>query len=429
MKLHKILLGCAAAMAMASCVSEDLQKGQTQDMGRLELGVETLQPMKTRADVYTVTNFPVTIYEADGITKVESYESSSTMPTPILLPVGTYVLEAHTPGIMERIMDAPYYIGRETSEIIKNGTTQSTITCKMANTSISVNFSQDFLDLFTEWTITFDDGTENAISFTNEEGNTPPTKYWVLSDNVEKINVGFKGKKADGSSVTATNTLTKLEATETYDGESMNFGGGDAVVVNVTPTDATSGLVNITITASIFGLDAEEVPAIIQFVDNGPLKPDDGEDPGTEPGDDNAIVLGLPAPITFTKGEGSTLDTSLGDTHIGATEGLKSLMVTAESDNPAMVASLEAVGSGYGLDFVNAGVEVVGNTDLVAFFKSLGKDLSVPAKGDTSYDFPIGNFFTLLDVMTGVHQFHLTAIDLKGNEKSGTVVVTVNKKQ
>lgn len=427
MKLYKILLGCAAAMALASCVSEDLPKGEAQDMGRLELGVETLQPMKTRADVYTVTNFPVTIYEADGTTKVESYESSSTMPTPILLPVGTYVLEAHTPGIMERIMDAPYYIGRETSEIIKNGTTQSTITCKMANTSISVKFSQDFLDLFTEWTITFDDGTDNAISFTNAEGSAPATKYWVLSDNVDKINVGFKGKKADGSSVTASNTLTKLEATETYDGESMNFGGGDAVVVNVTPTDATSGLVNISITASIFGLDAEEVPAIIQFVDNGPLKPDDGEEPNPQPGDDNTIVLNLPAPLTFTMGEGSSLDTSLGDTHIECTNGIKSLMVTAESTNPDMVSSLVAVGAGYGLDFVEAGVEVVGNTALVKFFSGLGKNLSVPAEGDTSYDFPIGNFFTLLDVMSGTHTFHLTAIDLEGNKKSGDVVITVNE--
>jgi hypothetical protein len=126
-------------------------------------------------------------------------------------------------------------------------------------------------------------------------------------------------------------------------------------------------------------------------------------------------------------GEGGSLDKSLGNTIIQAEDGIRSLMVTAESSNPDMVASLEAVGAGYGLDFVGAGVEVVGNTDLVSFFSGLGQTLSVPAQGDTSYEFPIGNFFVLLDVMSGTHTFHLTVTDMNGATKSGTVVITVNE--
>ena len=126
-------------------------------------------------------------------------------------------------------------------------------------------------------------------------------------------------------------------------------------------------------------------------------------------------------------GEGKTMDKSLGDVNIAATNGIKSLMVKAESSSEDMVASLEAVGAGYGLDFVGAGVEVVGNNDLVSFFSGLGQTLSVPTEGDTSYEFPIGNFFPLLDVMSGTHTFHLTAKDMNGNEKSGTVIVTVHE--
>ena len=66
MKLHKIFLGCAAALALVSCVSEDLSKTAGKDSGRLQIGVETQDPLKTRADAYTVTNFPVTIYNEDG---------------------------------------------------------------------------------------------------------------------------------------------------------------------------------------------------------------------------------------------------------------------------------------------------------------------------------------------------------------------------
>ena len=430
MKLHKIFLGCAAALALVSCVSEDLSKVGGKDAGRLEIGVETQEPLKTRAGEYTVTNFPVTIYEADGTTKVQSFETVSAMPAQILLPTGNYVLEAHTPGVMERIMNAPYYKGTEPSEIKKDVTTQSTITCRMANTSVTVHYDQDFLDLFTSWTITFDDGTDNALSFTNDDGDTPAALFWDLGDGVEKLTVNFRGVNKDGT-ITAKNDLTKSQATETYDGQSTNFAGGDAVVVNFTPVEASTGYVTIGITATIFGQNAEVVPAVVEIVDNGTFTPDDGGDDNTggDTGgnDDTAITLDLPAPITFTQGEGSSLDKSLGNTHIEAQNGLKSLMVTAESTNPDMVASLEAVGSGYGLDFVSAGVEVVGNNDLVSFFSSLGQTLSVPAEGDTSYDFPIGNFFVLLDVMSGTHTFHLTATDLNGNTKTGAVVITVNE--
>ncbi|MBQ7180120.1 MAG: DUF4493 domain-containing protein [Bacteroidaceae bacterium] len=428
MKLNKIFLGCAAAMALASCVNEDFSKSVGKDSGHLEVGVEILEPMKTRADEYTVTNFPVTIYEADGTTKVVSYDAVSAMPAQILLPTGDYVLEAHTPGVMDRIMDAPYYKGTEPSVIQKDLTTQSTITCKMANTSITVHYDQDFLDLFTSWTITFDDGTDNAISFTNEDGETPSTLYWDLGEGVEKLKVNFRGVNRDGT-ITASMDLTKSQATETYDGQNINFAGGDAVVVNFTPTEATSGYVTVIITANIFGTDAESVPAVVEIVDNGTFTPDDGsgDEPGPQPGDDDAIVLTLPDHITFTMGEGATLDKSLGNVFIEAENGIKSLMVTAESTNPDMVESLVAVGAGYGLDFVSAGVEVVDNTDLVNFFSGLGQSLSVPTQGDESYQFPVGNFFVLLDVMSGTHTFHLTATDMNGNTKSGNVIVTVNE--
>lgn len=416
-------------MALASCVSEDLSKIDGKDAGRLEIGVETQEPLKTRAGEYTVTNYPVTIYEADGTTKVTSYDAVSAMPAQILLPTGNYVLESHTPGVMERIMTAPYYKGTENSTITKDVTTQSTITCRMANTSITVHYDQEFLDLFTSWSVTFDDGQEQALSFTNEDGDTPATLYWDLGDGAEKLTVNFRGVNKDGT-VTASNVLTKSQATESYDGETTFFTGGDAVVVNFTPTEATSGYITVAVTAEIFGTNAESVPATVEIVDNGTFTPDDGNGeepgPGPEPNDD-AIKLTLPAHIIFTQGEGGSLDKSLGNVLIEAENGIKSLMVTAESDNPDMVESLIAVGAGYGLDFVSAGVEVVDNTDLVSFFSGLGQSLSVPTEGDTSYEFPVGNFFVLLDVMTGTHIFHLTATDMDGNTKSGDVTVTVNE--
>ena len=424
MKLNKIFLGCAAAMALASCVNEDFSKSAGKDSGRLEVGVETLEPMKTRAEVYTVTNFPVTIYEADGTTKVQSYETVSAMPAQILLPTGNYVLEAHTPGVMERIMNAPYYKGTEPSEIQKDLTTQSTITCKMANTSVTVHYDQDFLDLFTSWTITFDDGTDNAVSFTNENGDTPATLYWDLGEGVQKLTVNFRGVNKDGT-ITAKNDLTKSQATETYDGQSTNFAGGDAVVVNFTPVEASTGYVTIGITANIFGTDAESVPAIVEIVDNGTFTPEEGggeePGPGPQPGDDDAITLNMPNDMTIT----DSTDPALGDAQILTPKGIKSLKVTIVSTNPDMTGSLTDVAKDYpGVDFIN-GAEVVGNTNLVSFLGELGQTITVPTTGQTEYTFPIGNFFGFLLILDGEHTFNMTVEDQEGNKKNGTLKLTI----
>lgn len=421
MKLNKIFLGCAAAMALASCVNEDFSKSAGKDSGRLEVGVETLEPMKTRAGEYTVTNFPVTIYEADGTTKVQSYDAVSAMPPQILLPTGNYVLEAHTPGVMERIMNAPYYKGTEPSEIKKDVTTQSTITCKMANTSVTVHYDQDFLDLFTSWTITFDDGTDNAVSFTNENGNSPATLYWDLGNGVEKLTVNFRGVNKDGT-VTAKNELTKSQATETYDGQNINFAGGDAVVVNFTPAKATTGYVTIGITANIFGTDAESVPAIVEIVDNGTFTPDEGgNEQGNEQGGDDAITLNMPNDMTIT----ASTDPALGDAQILTPKGIKSLKVTIVSTNPDMTGSLTDVAKDYpGVDFIN-GAEVVGNTNLVSFLGELGQTITVPTTGQTEYTFPIGNFFGFLLILNGEHTFNMTVEDQEGNKKNGTLKLTI----
>ena len=427
MKLNKIFLGCAAAMALASCVNEDFSKSAGKDSGRLEVGVETLEPMKTRAGEYTVTNFPVTIYEADGTTKVESYETVSAMPAQILLPTGNYVLEAHTPG---GIMSTPYYKGTEPSTIQKDLTTQSTITCKMANTSITVHYDQDFLSLFTSWTITFDDGTDNAISFTNQDGETPATLYWDLGEGVQKLTVNFRGVNKDGT-VTAKNDLTKSQATETYDGQNTNFAGGDAVVVNFTPVEATTGYVTIGITANIFGTDAESVPAIVEIVDNGTFTPEEGggeePGPGPQPGDDDAIVLTLPAPVTLSADNAGSADPSSGDVAMTAEKGLKSVNVKVDSSSDEMMEQLAAVADEYqGVDLVN-GCEVVGNQNLVAFLGSLQKIITVPAQGDTEYTFPVGQFYGFLGLLPGTHNFIMTVTDMEGNTKSGTVVVTITE--
>ena len=423
-------------MALVSCVSEDISKSAGKDSGTLQVGVETLEPLKTRADINTVTNFPVTIYKADGITEVESYETVAQMPNSILLPTGDYVLESHTPGPMETIMTTPYYKGRVLSEIQKDVTTESIITCKMANTSVTVHYDQDFLNLFTSWTITFDDGTDNALSIDNTKGTEPATLYWDLGEGVESLTINFTGRTAEGT-VSAPMTITKSQATETYDGQSTKFAGGDAIVVNFTPELASTGHVTVDITASIFGLDAEEVPAVVEIVDNATFTPDDGsgdEPGGDEPGGDepegapyfvcDALTTGVTVNIVYDEEEDAdvpTPDTPQTVIEVHTPKGLKSLKVTITGGNKGFANATKDMKD----------LEIIGSPDLGDIFKNVdGAEL--PVAGMTEYSFPVYAFYPQIALFGKTldgqaHEFYMVAEDNEGNIKTGTLRVTVVK--
>ena len=432
MKINKyFLIGSIAIAGLSSCVSETLDSDQlTGGKGRMALDVSILEPAATRAQSQ-VTNFPVIVYNAEGAV-VENYNSVSDVPTSVVLSVGNYLVESHTPGAIQKKMTTPYYKGTAEMEIVKDVTTNVDVICKMLNSSIKVEYTtnegQTVADAFTSWTITIDDGGETALTFTSEEGMNPATLYWYFDNNVSSLNFNFRAVTSEGSTVTARRTLTKNQAQESYDDDNQYFGGGDAIVIQVAPTESTEGKVTgITINASVTFSETEEVVNLDVTDDTSNLEPgtDPGTDPGTNPGgNDDLITLSLPAPISYPFLGAASVDKSLGDTEIKAEKGLKSIKVKIESTSSEMISSVGDLNTNYGVDFIN-GAEIVGNQSVVTLFNDLNQPLSVPAEGDTEYTFPIGNFFELLQVLVGTHTFHLTVTDMEGNVKSGTVVITV----
>lgn len=421
---YALLAGSLAVFGLAACVSEnhDLEQGQAVDEGRMALQVSRIEPMVTRATT-PVTNFPVILYDASG-TKVTEWAAVSQVPSTYTLSVGSYTVESHTPGIIEKQMSTPYYLGTADLEITKDVTTNVEVICKMQNSPITVSYDAEFLSVFTSWSITIDDGTDAAISFTQADGTSPATIYYYFDNDVEKLTMNFRGTTTDGSTVSARRILTKNDADEQYDGDSQYFDGGDALNLNFTPTESTSGHVtDITVNATVTFVETND-ELTLEVTDDGTLDPgtDPTPDPGT--GGSDAITLSLPSPISYPFLGAATVDKSLGDTYIAAEKGLKSIIVSIESTSEEMVSSVGDLNTNYGVDFIN-GAEIVGNQDVVKLFTDLNQPLSVPAEGDTEYTFPIGNFFDLLQVLAGEHTFHLTVTDMEGNKKNGTVTITV----
>jgi hypothetical protein len=244
-----------------------------------------------------------------------------------------------------------------------------------------------------------------------------------FEENVSALNVNFVGTTINGNRITASNRLTKKQASEQYDSDSEYFSGGDAIVIIFNTVESTEGdVTGVSVNANISFEESDE-SFDMEVEDN--VTDDGGDEPGgNEPGGDagsDAISLDLPEDMVVS----AATDPSLGDTYIAAENGIKSIKVKMSSTSEDMIASLNDLAGNYdGVDFIS-GAEVVGNQEMVRLFGDLGQTLAVPAEGDTEYTFPIGNFFTLLAFLPGEHTFTLTITDMQGNTKDGLLKLTV----
>ena len=419
-----MIAGSFVGLGLSSCVSEELSAEDARK-GSMSLSVDKLEPSATRA--VETADFPVAIFSLSDNQEYASYEKVSLVPKQIKMPVGMYYAEAHTPGEFLKYMESPYYAGREEFEILQATNTHTKVTCRMANGSITVRFSDEFLEAFSDWTITIDDGAESALVYTKEkEGTEPETTYMRFEENNDVLNVNFKGKTQNGNSINASNKLTKKQADEQYDSDDTNFAGGDLIVLYFNPVESTEGdIKGITINADIaFDNNETEGDFEIGVEDNTEEEggEEGGEDtPGEGGGDSDAITLNLPADMVVS----IATDPSLGDTYIASEHGIKSIVVKMSSSDPNMSQALKDLAVAYTQIDFDEGTEVVGNQDLVSLFEALGKPLDVPSEGDTEYTFPIGNFFSLLGLYPGEHTFTLTITDMQGNTKKGVLKLTV----
>lgn len=406
---------------LASCEMKNELTGSLTDKadtGALELGVSVKQPVsQTRADASDIdTNtFPITVKgtSAEVDTIVRNYNTLAEMPASITVPVGTYNVSSHTPGTLEKQMTAPYYSGDTEVTVTKDITSSVNVVCRMANSRIQLNYGEDFKKAFSEWTITIDDGSEMALSYTQENLN-PEAVYWYFGDNVTAIKVNITAKTTAGNTVTQSQTFRKADASENYEEVGDNFTGGDALQINMGTVESATGTVTgITIKTHITFEDESESVEI-------PIGPTPGGDP---------VTLDLPDDVTYSIEEGTA--PSSADAYIASEAGLDKIVVTITAGNDAFQAILvDLTMDGQSFLAENGGVDLIDNADFGNLVSTVGS--TAPKDGDTSYKFPIGAFFTFLD-MTGAtdpgkqHEFHITVTDKNGETANGVFKVTINE--
>ena len=107
-------------------------------------------------------------------------------------------------------------------------------------------------------------------------------------------------------------------------------------------------------------------------------------------------------------------------------------MVKIETDNTAFEKILEDLK----FDEPGAllkGTNLIGNNAMQGIFEIIdlketdGSPKKTPQAGATTYTFPIGAFFTFLDMFAGTHKFQLTVTDNNDQQVTDTITITITE--
>lgn len=429
---------------LASCEMREEIRGDKNgdtDTGSLSLSVEAKSPKVTKAAVST-SDFKVSIQgvSEDVTDEVRDYDKVTDVPEEILLPVGTYNVISHTNATLEKRMDVPYYGGEETLEITTDVTTSANVVCKMQNSRIQLRYTTEFLAAFTSWTITLDDGSDTALSFTHNQstGEQPDPIYWYFGENgAESVTLNISAKTVDGNTIFFSQTYQKKDAESGYeDSDNPNFSGGDALIIDLKPgksDDPTSGTVtSIDVKVNILFSDKEEEVEIpVEDKEEEPSEPEVPVEPSGDPSlTCDAFATGVEYSI---EGENWPTNTNV---IISTPAGLKSLKATILGGNEGFTGVMDEMG-------FTKGRELVGDTEIPELLSNLGIVLPMPEADVTSYTFPIATFYPLMNIYGATvdveeqdgytpdgkdyHEFQITVEDNNGKTATAKLNVKIKK--
>lgn len=435
--INKITLGVLALAGLASCeMREEIWgKAPVTETGVMTVAVDAQAPVATKAPISTA-NFLLNIFNEEGEAE-HSFSKVSDFPAAgVTLPVGDYRVAAYSQDstTVEKRMNKPYYKGSEMATIVAGVTkTNVTVDCKMQNTRIVIEPDATFGAMFSEWTMTLDDGSETALVFKHTDSSWDA--YWLFPEEVETLIGNITGKTVTGNSIAQTFSVSKSSATEKEEGDDSDyFEGGEKLVISLKHTAATEGnITGITVNATITFTNTDtEVDIPVQWENDEPstepdepTNPDTPDTPGTG-GDSEAIQITEPEGNNYlVNGVTYSLeDEEVPNVQINMTfkNKLESLFVAVESSDPgfeAAVADFELVAT----EEAPMGLDLSSEKAISLGLSSL---FPLPQKNSTEYSFSLTEYmFSLLGWFSGNHSFKLTAYDQQGNSVTKTLNVTI----
>lgn len=281
-KIFHFLIICLVLVVLEACQNEDLKQDA---IGYLRLEVGTDKTTQTRAeDEYNPKQIAVKIVNSAGKT-VKETDDCTTWTEAIELPVGTYTIEASSAGFDGKTAgwDKPYYAAKDTVDIKQGTNTSKSITCKLANVLVTVEFSDDFRAAFQSAVVGVSDksNSDNKVTFEMHQDSEKGKAYFPVTDLISSLTVSnFKGELHSKK-----DTITGIKAQENvilrYRIASSGSSNIGVTVDDATktytytigvPVTATSTLVASANAWSSFAYLTAEVPSFADIFDQSKLE-------------------------------------------------------------------------------------------------------------------------------------------------------------
>lgn len=427
--INSMALAIILVAGLSSCemkdeiLGKDLMSGDT---GLLSLNVEAGKASRGTTD--QVDQFPVVITgtDVDYTKKFDSYADLRTEGE-VTLPVGTYTIEACSPGEFLSKMYEPFYGGKlENVKIEKGQTSEISVVCTMQNVKISIDLTEEFLATYDDWEFNVTDKKGHIENYTkSEDGNTPAPVYWKMDERVETIYINGTAQTVGGETVTISGTANKSSLPEYEEGDDTSFIGGDELKIEFNPVKvegSTPGIESdgVEITITLFNQEKNEN---VEIPVNPGTEGGNTEEPGTgEDGDGgeetNSITISDNGTGYLTNGvtvEGDNYPTDV-EVIMDVPNGIQNVYVKVDSSNEHFTnaAGMMGLTNGDGMDLVSDKA------------KELSDFFPLPDSNSSEYKFSMtATLFQMLSNYKGKHEFTLKVVDLKGNSESAVLIINI----
>lgn len=195
------------------------------------------------ADFADVNSYGVTIAQDSGV--VAQYSRFDKMPEEVALKEGKYTVSVSKGKESVAAFNSPYFFGKEDFTIVKEMTTPVTVTASLANSRVTVDFSDDFLAAYTDYTLSFKTEKMDLPLVYGKDEFRP--MYFQSDAAGTKLTIAMELVNVYGKTVnyTATTTIKPKQGaqlTVRTDGKGVN-----GIAVDVTLNDQTKETVYVNI--------------------------------------------------------------------------------------------------------------------------------------------------------------------------------------
>lgn len=224
----KVLMALTVLPIMAACQQSELD-GQV--MGRLNVNVGqddsediVFKSVSAPAADQVFTLDFIRTYK-DGSTKSEYTCRHTEIPDEgVKLPVGPYQVKAFCGENNEAAFGEPFYTGETSVNIIADTEHSIDITCYLSNVKVTVDFSDEIIAGFSEYTVTVANSRGGSLTFSSKDGSVENEGYFKVGEN-ETLTWTLNLTNTKGVTYSATETYTGVKAREHYN---LKFALGEA---------------------------------------------------------------------------------------------------------------------------------------------------------------------------------------------------------